>query len=481
MDDNLELPDNDGPELRAGDQLEDEDQSSGDEDEGPDWTKLMPKAARPVIPKRGDKEFEPSKQGGSGLQQHILQRARNAMFEALRADRTISNKSISYGTWHPSLARVSVTVSRGISIGTVGHSVPRETAMANGTVKTQKRMELLPEEAIYLIERGSLMCWRESAVEYPNDGTFESISGSPMTVQQAYTEMIGKEDLTMDRYQVYAYLKRLGYTVTRTKPPTAFYPVTAPYPPSLLTLTSSSSFKSKISALFSSWISSIFRTLFPDSFDWWRPLRIRRWLKMDKNYSFIFQSLRFIPSGHKVPQYSPAETESLSSLYEPFFNLYKPPTPFKKSAPPPPDYQMVVVNARTTPMPSLSELTAIYDNAPELPPPQRRVRNPPQIQGISYKNSTGTTGSDTPAQSQTHNSNTPTLMSRSSMISLLPHGFTSWLYVKPTSSLQKLERKPNPFAVLRQGKKTAIIATVDAGTINIFRFAQGAFETGPWF
>ncbi|KAF8826324.1 hypothetical protein HHX47_DHR5000379 [Lentinula edodes] len=296
---------------------------------------------------------------------------------------SVLSKSISYGTWHPSLARVSVTVSRGISIGTVGHSVPRETAMTNGTVKTQKRMELLPEEAIYLIERGSLLCWKESAVEYPNDGTFESISGSPMTVQQAYTEMIGKEDLTMDRYQ--------------------------------------------------------------------------------------------------VPQYSPTETESPSSPYEPFFNLYKPPTPFKKSAPPPPDYQMVVVNARTTPMPSLRELTAIYNNAPELPPPQRRVRNPPQIQGISYKNSTGTTGSDTPAQSQTHNSNTPTLMSSSSMISLLPHGFTSWLYAKPTSSPQKLERRPNPFAVLRQGKKTAIIATVDAGTINIFRFAQGAFETGPWF
>ncbi|KAJ3930684.1 MAG: hypothetical protein NXY57DRAFT_1084645 [Lentinula lateritia] len=458
MDDNLELPNNDGPEIRVGDNLEEEDQSSGDEDEGPDWIKLMPKAARPVIPKRGDKEFEPSKQGGSGLQQHILQRARNAI------------KSISYGTWHPSLARVSVTVSRGISIGTVGHSVPRETAMTNGTVKTQKRMELLPEEAIYLIERGSLLCWKESAVEYPNDGTFESISGSPMTVQQAYTEMIGKEDLTMDRYQVYAYLKRLGYTVTRTKPPTAFYPLTAPFPPSLLTLTSSSSCNSKISALFSSY-----------SFDWWRPLRIRRWLKMDKNYSFIFQSLRFIPSGHKVPQYSPTETQTPSSPYEPFFNLYKPPTPFKKSAPPPPDYQMVVVNARTTPMPSLRELTAIYDNAPELPPPQRRVRNPPQIQGISYKNLTGTGGSDTLAQSQTHNSNTPTWMSSPSMISLLPHGLTSWLYAKPTSSLQKVERRPNPFAVLRQGKKTAIIATVDAGTINIFRFAQGAFETGPWF
>lgn len=87
-------------------------------------------------------------------------------------------------------------------MNTCGHSAPREIILPDGTLKTQKRLELLPEEAIYLIERGSLMCWKESLMEYPMDGTFESVTGSPMTVQQAYTEMIGKEDLTMDRYQV---------------------------------------------------------------------------------------------------------------------------------------------------------------------------------------------------------------------------------------------------------------------------------------
>lgn len=46
--------------------------------------------ARPVIPKRGEKEFEPSTTGGSGLQRHVLDRARSAMFDALRATRTTS-------------------------------------------------------------------------------------------------------------------------------------------------------------------------------------------------------------------------------------------------------------------------------------------------------------------------------------------------------------------------------------------------------
>jgi len=315
------------------------------------------------------------------------------------------------------------------------------------------------------------MCWKEYTIEYPNDGTFESVTGIPMTVQQAYTEMIGTEDLTMDRYQVYAYLKRLGYSVTRSKPPNAFYPVAGLYPPSMSAL-SSSYILQRIFSTFSSWISGIFSPLFSRAFDWWRPLRINRWLRSEKNHSFMFRSLRFIPSGHKVPIHSHTET---TSPYEPFFNLYKPPTPFKKSAPPPPDYQMVVVNARTTPMPSLSELTAIYDNAPELPLPLPRVRNPSQIQGVSYKKNAA--GANIPLESRTTKETITPSMTIGAANGLMP----SWFSSRTSAPSKQNERRVNPFAVLRQGTKTAIVATVDAGTINIFRFAQGAFETGPWY
>lgn len=47
-------------------------------------------AARPIIPKRGEKDFEPAPGGESGLQLHALDRSRDAMFEALRTNRTIS-------------------------------------------------------------------------------------------------------------------------------------------------------------------------------------------------------------------------------------------------------------------------------------------------------------------------------------------------------------------------------------------------------
>ncbi len=47
--------------------------------------------ARPVIPKRGEKDFEPNVSGGSGLQRHVLDGARSAMFDALKTTRTTSS------------------------------------------------------------------------------------------------------------------------------------------------------------------------------------------------------------------------------------------------------------------------------------------------------------------------------------------------------------------------------------------------------
>jgi tRNA-splicing endonuclease subunit Sen54 len=44
------------------------------------------------MPKRGEKEFEPRVNGGTNLQLHILDRARSAMFEALRSVRAISRQ-----------------------------------------------------------------------------------------------------------------------------------------------------------------------------------------------------------------------------------------------------------------------------------------------------------------------------------------------------------------------------------------------------
>lgn len=84
----------------------------------------------------------------------------------------------------------------------MGHSVPRPVVGEDGAHNVHKRLELLPEETLYLIERGSLFCWKDTDLNLSHVPGLDNISGSPMTVQQAYSELIGMEDLTLERFQV---------------------------------------------------------------------------------------------------------------------------------------------------------------------------------------------------------------------------------------------------------------------------------------
>lgn len=153
MDDRLEQPKH-FPNLNTsgtGDGDHEQD-SSGDEDGGLDWTKLPyvhthPKLdyfanwfclialsgfsmgnapARPVILKRGEKDFEPAHGGGSGLQRHNLELARSAMFDALRSTRTISR------CVHPPIPR------------NTPHPPPPLNARAASPSATQSGTQILP-------------------------------------------------------------------------------------------------------------------------------------------------------------------------------------------------------------------------------------------------------------------------------------------------------------------------------------------------
>ncbi|KAF8887144.1 tRNA-splicing endonuclease subunit sen54 N-term-domain-containing protein, partial [Infundibulicybe gibba] len=424
MDDSLERPSALPQKAPLADPVDDADESSGDEDGGLDWTKLVPNAARPVIPKRGEKDFEPAPGGGSGLQLHVLDRARSAMFETLRATRTTSSKSISYAIWHPSLARAEVLVARGVHFAAMGHSVPRPTLSADGTEKVHKRLELLPEETIYLVERGTLFCWKES----PNANS-DDVPGAPMSVQQAYSEMIGTEDLTLDKFQT------ARIHGNESQPSHDAYPT----PPSIRPMNTPA--PSFLRRHISSWIHRLSRVFL----------------------AALFRSLRFIPAGHHLHLQScntkkQEEVRRQTSPYQIFYNIYKPSTPFKKSAPPAPDFQVVVVNARTTPMPSIHELTDLFDASPELPPPMPRQRKLPPSQPAPRSTAPA------PAHPQ------------SSVWQLF-----SWALPKQPVPDAAVMRKPNPFMALKAGKKMVIIAVVDAGNLGFFKFGQGEFTEWPMF
>lgn len=60
--------------------------------------------------------------------------------------------------------------------------------------------------------------------------------------------------------------------------------------------------------------------------------------------------------------------------------------------------------------------------------------------------------------------------------------FSLWPFRKQTarrSAKPTPERRPHPMAAIKQGKKVAIIAVVDAGSPSFFRFGQGEFAEWP--
>ncbi|EJC98891.1 uncharacterized protein FOMMEDRAFT_113456 [Fomitiporia mediterranea MF3/22] len=474
MDDILEKPNS---ELRPSNvnSPEDAGQSSDEDDGGPDWTKVSGLASlsssKPSIPKRGDKEFEPAggvDGGGTGtsLQQHKLDRVRAAMFSALDVERTISSKTVSYSEWCRNISRARILSGRGNYLNTLGHNVPREYRsgfddQSSQNRKKEKEVVLLPEEALYLIERGSMFCWSQI------DDTIED-EGTPMSLQQAYAEMIGKEDLTLERYQVYAYLKRLGYTVIRAQAPSRFYVTAPPFSPRSIPLKRSGKW-SRVLDIFLLPFKKMF-SLFASKFDWWRPLRTDRCFHRFLSFSSVFSSLRFLKSGYSHPL---PPLKNANSPYEVFFHVYKPATPYRKTAPPPPDYSVIVVNGRETPMPSLHELCSLFEQLPELPPPVPRKKfNATQQNSSSSKN-----GERPQGQTAVQASHPRSLFKQ--IRNFLQRLFPFFTVVGGTKSLPVPVRNPNPFQTLRMGKKMIVVASVDSGMISFFRFCQGSFDEWP--
>ena len=123
-------------------------------------------------------------------------------------------------------------------------------------------------------------------------------------------------------------------------------------------------------------------------------------------------------------------------------------------------------------MPSLVELTALFDALPEIPPPMPRVRQKPPVKSGGEENTPGKK-----VQSKTRDGAT-----MASTPSNSTSWFPGWPFHKRTIHQPVKatpERRPHPMAVIKQGKKMAIIAVVDAGSPSFFRFGQGEFSEWP--
>ena len=101
-----------------------------------------------------------------------------------------------------------VVIARGHLLDSMGMTIRASSSVDKG----KSRIELLPEEALYLLERGTLQIWIGEEAETAEDeklGVGEwndeeyGISGAiEMGVKEGFGTFVGRDGLSWERYQV---------------------------------------------------------------------------------------------------------------------------------------------------------------------------------------------------------------------------------------------------------------------------------------
>ncbi|KAI0830445.1 tRNA-splicing endonuclease subunit sen54 N-term-domain-containing protein [Hypoxylon sp. FL0890] len=340
--------------------------------------------------RRGEKDFESH---GTRAQEGALEASRAAMHEVLSYTRSHRPKDYNRGWYFPDkwvdapgeeerdgekgarmCARDRVVVIEGELRGPLSQNTGRVVTgpgleaykQSPGALKTW----LLPEEALYLVERGSLdLWWPARGIEHifpvkkgdrneSGDGPsteFEDYElGIPLGLQAAYALLIGKDGergkITIEKYQVYANLRRTGYRVMRATPISLPPPVPAKPPRSLW-----------------QWLFSLFPTISQSQPPPYGPL-VKPGLY--RSYNTIFAQLALIPRHEPTPQ-PKASTPPPEEPFNIHYHIWKSSTTFSKTKPLPPDFRIAVVDARTSSVPTLEQMTALLERCTPWDPPEQ--------------------------------------------------------------------------------------------------------------
>ncbi|KAI1279665.1 tRNA-splicing endonuclease subunit sen54 N-term-domain-containing protein [Xylaria sp. FL0933] len=392
--------------------------------------------------RRGEKDFESH---GTRAQESVLESSRSAMHEVLSYTRqhqprnalrgwyfpdrwadmppdseSLADAASNTQSWgratkgrdnvHGLFARervVALEADKSTMLTSMGRVVTTAEKLSPGRLKTW----LLPEEALFLIERGTLdLWWPVRGIEdilasddgpEPWQANSEKLEdydlGIPLSLQAAYALLIGRDGergkISLEKYQVYANLRRTGYRVLRATP-LLLNPPSSQTPRPLW-----------------QWLISLLRNgfTFRSGSTGYGPL-VRPGLY--RSYEAIFEQLALVQR-HKPAPVTASEAAQPQEPFKIHFHVWKSAAPFMKAKPFRPNFQMAVIDARDSSIPTLEQLDALLLSTP-WDPPENDERK--QGAGFVYKR-------------------------------------------------------------LKHGWRNAILAIVDRGLISYVRFAEMAFET----
>ncbi|XP_004748980.2 tRNA-splicing endonuclease subunit Sen54 [Mustela nigripes] len=147
------------------------------------------------LPQRshGPKDFLPD---GSAAQAERLRLCREELWQLLAEERVERLGSLVAAEWRPEEGFVELKSPAGKFWQTMGFS-------------EQGRQRLHPEEALYLLECGSIQLFHQDL---------------PLSIQEAYQLLLTEDTVTFLQYQAFSHLKRLGYVVRRFQPSSILSP-----------------------------------------------------------------------------------------------------------------------------------------------------------------------------------------------------------------------------------------------------------------
>ncbi|KAM6345320.1 LLGL scribble cell polarity complex component 2-like isoform 2-T2 [Alca torda] len=141
----------------------------------------------------GQKDFIPD---GSAEQAEKLRRCREEQWQLLSEERVERLRSLVKAEWKPGQGIVELQSPAGKFWHTMGFT-------------ERGKQCLLPEEALYLLECGSVQLFYRDL---------------PLSIQEAYEILLCQEAMSLPHYQVFSHLKQLGYIVLRFDPSTVLSP-----------------------------------------------------------------------------------------------------------------------------------------------------------------------------------------------------------------------------------------------------------------
>ncbi|KAL8932150.1 MAG: hypothetical protein Q9216_006946 [Gyalolechia sp. 2 TL-2023] len=275
---------------------------------------------------------------------------------------------------------------------------------------------LLPEEVVYLVERGSLDLRYRDPAGRGRRGRLEEVGRGDgggggggedvedergdggaddeaehksewddvsVSLQACYAWFIGMDGLSLERYTVYAGLRRSGYIVLRAPGWYEDGEEEAKQGRGDVMTHPGQQRKKEEEQTFSIWqrIHNNFLKRGPRDPP---PLGPLVGPGLYRSYSDIYRLLKLIPyhdpsqaatTSNTAPALSPSVRSPGSPVLRPHFHVYKPTPNFRKTAPGPPDFHLTVLSAREDDFPTLCQLDGLLHSVPYAPPPETETRS----------------------------------------------------------------------------------------------------------